>query len=460
MAHFDTVVIGAGPGGYVAAIRAAQLGQKVLIVEKEYLGGVCSNVGCIPSKALIAVGHKYKQMNKASDMGVFIKNVHLDFAKVQQFKDAVVKRLTGGIATLIKGNKIQAVFGNAYFINETNICVETSGITENYSFDYAIIATGSAPVELPAFKYSQRVINSTGALSLKQVPKSMVVIGGGVIGVELGGAYASFGTKVTILEGSEDLFSGGFEAEMTSIVKKDLESKGVEVITKAFAREVEETTNEVVVTFEANREEKRIKAEYVLVAIGRSPNTSNIGLKNLSVNITERGLIVIDKQCRTNVQRIFAIGDVVAGPQLAHKASYEGKVAAEAIAGHPSEIDYIALPSVVFSDPELATVGYTETAARKDGIAIKTVHYPFSTNGRALIMKQSAGFVKLVVRKTDATLIGAQIVGPNASTLISELGLAIETGLTVDDIAMTIHAHLSLSEVAMEAAEKMSRQLK
>ena len=337
----DTLVIGAGPGGYVAAIRAAQLGQKVTVVEKGTVGGVCLNVGCIPSKALISAGHRFHDAQHSEDMGITAEHVKLDFSKVQEWKGSIVNKLTSGVSGLLKGNGVEVVSGEAYFVDTNNVRVMTETSAQTYTFKNVIIATGSSPIEIPAFKYSKRIINSTGALALEEVPASLVVIGGGVIGVELGGAYANMGTKLTILEGADDILSGGYEKAMTQVVKKNLKSKGAEIVTKALAKGVEETETGVIVTYEVKGEEKKVEADYVLVTVGRRPNTAEMGLEQVGVQLTDRGLIEIDKQCRTNVPNIYAIGDIVAGPQLAHKASYEGKIAAEAIAGQPSEIDYL-----------------------------------------------------------------------------------------------------------------------
>ncbi len=449
----DTLVIGAGPGGYVAAIRAAQLGQKVTVVEKGTVGGVCLNVGCIPSKALISAGHRFHDAQHSEDMGITAEHVKLDFSKVQEWKGSIVNKLTSGVSGLLKGNGVEVVSGEAYFVDTNNVRVMTETSAQTYTFKNVIIATGSSPIEIPAFKYSKRIINSTGALALEEVPASLVVIGGGVIGVELGGAYANMGTKLTILEGADDILSGGYEKAMTQVVKKNLKNKGAEIVTKALAKGVEETETGVVVTYEVKGEEKKVEADYVLVTVGRRPNTAEMGLEQVGVQLSERGLIEIDKQCRTNVPNIYAIGDIVAGPQLAHKASYEGKIAAEAIAGHPSEIDYLGIPAVVFSEPELATVGYDEKGAKEAGIEAVASKFPFAANGRALSLNATDGFVKLVTRKEDGLVIGAQIAGPSASDMIAELGLAIEAGMTAEDIAMTIHAHPSLGEITMEAAE-------
>ena len=449
----DTIVIGAGPGGYVAAIRAAQLGQKVTIVEKGELGGVCLNVGCIPSKALITAGHRYETAKHSDDIGISAENVTVDFSKVQEWKGQVVNKLTSGVAGLLKGNKVDIVKGEAYFVDANTLRVMNETSAQTYTFKNAILATGSRPVEIPTFKFSKRVINSTGALNLPEDPKKLVVIGGGVIGVELGTAYANFGTEVTILEGSSELFAGAFEKQMTTLVSRNLKKKGAEIVTNALAKGVEEKEDGVIVTYEVKGEEKTVEADYVLVTVGRRPNTDELGLEQVGVEMTDRGLVKIDKQCRTNVSSIYAIGDIVEGPQLAHKASYEGKIAAEAISGHPSEIDYLGIPAVVFSEPELATVGYNEKQAKDEGLEVVAAKFPFAANGRALALNNSDGFLKLITRKEDGLVIGGQIAGASASDMISEIGLAIEAGMTAEDIAMTIHAHPTLGEITMEAAE-------
>ncbi len=448
----DTLVIGSGPGGYVAAIRAAQLGQKVTIVEKGDLGGVCLNVGCIPSKALISVGQRFVNAQESDAMGITATDVKLDFSKAQEFKNSVVTRLTGGVAGLLKGNKVDVVNGEAFFVDDNTVRVMDENSAQTYKFKNAIVATGSRPVEIPSFKFSKRVLSSTSALSLEEVPGKLVVIGGGYIGTELGSAYANLGAEVTIIEGANDILAG-FEKQMTQIVKKGLKKKGVTIVTKASAKGVEETDTGVKVTYEAKGEEVVVEADYVLVTVGRRPNTDELGLEQAGVKMSERGLVEVDKQCRTNVSSIYAIGDIVAGPQLAHKASYEAKIAAEAISGQKSEVDYLAIPAVCFTDPELATVGLNEQQAKDEGYEVSAGRFPYAANGRAIALDKTDGFVKLVARKEDGLLLGAQIVGENASDMISELGLAIEAGMTLEDIAMTIHAHPTLGEITMEAAE-------
>ncbi|EEO6566501.1 dihydrolipoyl dehydrogenase [Listeria monocytogenes] len=448
----DTIVIGAGPGGYVAAIRAAQLGQKVTIIEKEYYGGVCLNVGCIPSKALITIGHRFKEAGHSDNMGITADNVNLDFTKAQEWKGGVVNKLTSGVKGLLKKNKVEMLEGEAFFVDDHSLRVIHPDSAQTYTFNNVIIATGSRPIEIPGFKYGKRVLSSTGALALTEVPKKLVVIGGGYIGTELGGAFANLGTELTILEGGPEILPT-YEKDMVSLVKRNLKSKNVEMVTKALAKSAEETESGVKVTYEANGETKTIEADYVLVTVGRRPNTDEIGLEQAGVKVTERGLVEVDKQGRSNVSNIFAIGDIVPGVPLAHKASYEAKIAAEAIAGEKSENDYTALPAVVFSDPELATVGLTEKEAKEKGFDVKAAKFPFGGNGRALSLDAPEGFVRLVTRKEDGLVIGAQVAGMNASDIISEIGLAIESGITAEDIALTIHAHPSLGELTMEAAE-------
>jgi dihydrolipoamide dehydrogenase len=448
----DVLVIGAGPGGYVAAIRAAQLGKTVAVVEKAELGGVCLNVGCIPSKAMIHAAHTYEHTKHTESMGITMENVKVDFAKVQEWKGGIVKQLTGGVGSLFKGNKIQVIPGEALFVSENEVRVFHGYDVNRYRFQHCIIATGSRPIELPAFPFGKRVLSSTEALGLTELPKSLVVIGGGYIGIELGTVFAKFGTQVTVLEGSDQILPG-FEPDMPRLVERKLKKLGVTIHTKALAQGMEETENGVIVTAEVKGEQKQIEAEYVLVTVGRRPNTDELGIRDIGINMTDRGLIVIDKQGRTNIPNVYAIGDIVAGPALAHKASYEGKVAAEAIAGHPAEVDYKAIPAVVFCDPEIASVGINEKEAKEKGIDYVTGRFPFAANGRALSVNAGEGYVKLIAEKGTNLVLGAQIVGPEASNIIAEIGLAIEMGATLEDIELTIHAHPTLGEVTMEAAE-------
>ncbi|PSL50849.1 dihydrolipoamide dehydrogenase [Salsuginibacillus halophilus] len=452
--EIDTLVVGAGPGGYVAAIRAAQLGQKVTIVEKGNLGGVCLNVGCVPSKALIEAGHKYESVSEGyDDMGITSEGAKLDFSKVQEWKNSVVQKLTGGVEGLLKGNNVNIVHGEVYFSDDSTVKVSQDEYSsQTYKFNNCIVATGSRPIELPTFKYSDRVLDSTKALELQDVPEKLVVIGGGYIGVELAGAYASLGTEVTVLEGGSRILAG-FEKQMAQLVQRSLKKKGVTFATEAKATGVEESDSGVKVSAEVKGEEQTYDADYVLVCVGRKPNTDELGLEQLGVKMSDNGLIEVDKQCRTSVSNIYAIGDIIDGPPLAHKASYEGKVAAEVISGEASEVDYLGIPLVAFSEPELASVGYTEAEAKEAGFDAVGSKFPFQANGRALSLNASDGFLKLVTRKDDGLVIGGQVAGPNASDMIAEVGLAIEAGMTAEDLAMTIHAHPTMGEITMEAAE-------
>lgn len=450
--QLDVLVIGSGPGGYVAAIRAAQLGKNVVIADKDTVGGVCLNRGCIPSKALISVAHQYEMMNHSNEIGLQAEKVQIDFTKVQEWKKSVIQKLTGGVSSLLKGNKIQKLHGEASFVSDNVVCVKNGDDSKFYRFNHCIIATGSRPVELKSFPYQGRIISSTEALELNEIPKSMVVIGGGYIGIELGQTYAKLGTKVTILEGSDSILPG-FEKELSRFVGRKLKKLGVEVCTEAIAKDSKQTDSDLTVTYMSKGEEQKVAGEYLLVTVGRRPNIDNLGLESINMKMTDRGFIKVDHQCKTSVPNIYAIGDIVEGPALAHKASYEGKIAAEVIAGKSSIVNYKMIPVVVFSDPEIASVGLNETEAKKQGFSVTIGKFPYAANGRALSLNAGDGFVKIIGEKETGVVLGAQIVGPEASNLIGELGLAIETGNTLENIAHTIHAHPSLGEIIMEAAE-------
>lgn len=448
----DVIVIGSGPGGYVAAIRAAQLGKSVVVVDQAEVGGACLNRGCIPSKALISAAAQYESMSAPNPMGISADGVQIDFTKVQEWKNGIVNKLTGGVASLLKGNKIEFVQGEAFFVNEEVISVASESDAAQYKFNHCIIATGSRPVELKPFPFGKRILSSTEALQLTEIPESMIVIGGGYIGIELGQTFAKLGTKITILEGHESILPG-FEKELSRTVEKNLKAKGTEIINKAMAKSSAQTDTDITVTFEVEGAEKQVTAQYLLVTVGRRPNTDELGLQGIGVELDDRGLVRIDEQCRTNKANIYAIGDIVEGPALAHKASYEGKVAAEAIAGQTSVVDYRAIPAVVFSDPEIASVGLNETEAKEQGYKVKVGKFNYAVNGRAMSLNASDGFVKLIGDEETGLILGAQITGYEASNLISEIGLAIEMGTTLEDLALTIHAHPTLGEMVMEAAE-------
>lgn len=449
----DTLVVGAGPGGYVAAIRAAQLGQKVLIVDKSELGGVCLNRGCIPSKALISAAHQYESAQHADAFGITAENVKVDFKKTQEFKNGVVKKMTQGVSGLLKGNKVEVFSGEVMFINDSEARCFNEHESPRYRFKNCILATGSRPIELKPFPFGGRILSSTEALELQEIPGSLVVIGGGYIGAELGQMFSKFGTKVTIIEGMDSVLPG-FDKDMTRLVAKNMAKTGIEIVANAKAESAEQTDKNVTVKYSVNGESKEITADYLLVTVGRRPNTDgDLGLDLAGVELTDRGLVKVDHQGRTSNPKIFAIGDIVAGPALAHKASYEGKVAAEAISGLPSVVDYKAIPAVVFTDPECSSVGYTEKEAKEKGINVKAGKFPFAGNGRATSLNQPDGFIKIVANADNNVVLGAQIVGIEASNLIAELGLAVEMGATLEDISLTIHAHPTLGEIVMETAE-------
>lgn len=451
--ELDTVVIGAGPGGYVAAIRAAQMGQKVAVVEREQVGGVCLNVGCIPSKALISAGHRYQEAMHSEKLGITAENVQLDFTQMQAWKDqAVVHKLTSGVSHLLKKHKIELLKGEAFFVDEHHLRVIHEDTAQSYSFNHAIIATGSRPIEIPGFSFGERILDSTGGLNLPKVPKHLTVIGGGYIGCELAGAYANLGAQVTILEGSPTILPN-FEADMVALVLANFKRMNVQVITNALAKKAVTKDELVTVTYTVDGQEQSIQTDYVMVTVGRRPNTDDLGLELAGIELDERGLAKVDQQGRTTTNNIFAIGDIVPGLALAHKASYEGKIAAEAIAGKKVAVDYRAMPAVCFTDPELATVGLTMAEAQAKGMSVKAVKFPFAGNGRALSLDRPEGFIRLVTTENDQTLVGAQLAGVGASDLIAELTLAIESGMNAEDLALTIHPHPTISETVMDAAE-------
>lgn len=450
----DVVVVGAGPGGYVAAIRAAQLGKSVIIVEKDQVGGVCLNRGCIPSKAIISASERYMHIKEAGNIGIEVSGeVNVNMPKLIEWKNGVVKKLTGGVSQLLKGNKIEVATGDAFFTSPNSLRVVTDTSSQSYKFNDVIIATGSRPAELKILPFDgKRILSSTEALNLQEVPNRLIVVGGGYIGLELGTAFAKLGAEVTILEGTQSLLPGT-DSMLTKMVTRKLKKLGVTVITEAMVQDGEVKGDEVTVRATVKGEEKSFTADYALVSIGRKPNTEDIGLDLIGLELDDRGFIKIDKQCRTNLDHVYAIGDCAGGALLAHKASYEGKIAAEVVAGMNSVIDYQAMPFVIFSDPEIAYTGLTEEQAKAEGYDPVTSRFAFAANGRALSMENADGFVQIVADKETKQVLGVQIVGPEASSLISEGVFAIEMGANAEDIALTIHAHPTLPETFMEAAE-------
>ena len=450
----DVVVLGSGPAGYVCAIRLAQLGKKVTVVDRAEIGGVCLNRGCIPSKALIYAGTMYEKAQHMSEMGIEFKGATLNMSKLMTWKESVVKKLTGGVGQLLKANGCEVIAGDAKFTGPKSMEVKTSNGTRTVNFNQCVIATGSRPSNLPGFTVDQeRVVDSTGALNLKSVPKTMLCIGGGYIGLELGTFYAKVGTKVTVVEAGKALL-GIVDPDLTRVVTKNLTKRGVDIKLSTLVQGSKVGKNDVEVTFkDADGKTFSEKFDVVLVTIGRKPNSDGIGLEKTGVKLDQHGFIVVDAQRKTNVPSLYAIGDIAGQPLLAHKGSKEGIVAAEAIAGKKTAYDVQAMPAVIFTDPEIATVGLTDVEAKAKGYDVQVGTFPFVANGRALSVAESDGLVKMIGDRKTGRLLGVHIVGPEASNLISEAALALEMGALVEDLALTVHPHPTLPETLMEAAE-------
>lgn len=453
----DVVVLGAGPAGYVCAIRLAQLGKKVTIVDRDEVGGVCLNRGCIPSKALIYAGTLFEKLSHAAEMGINVKGASVDLPKLMSWKGTVVKKLTSGVAGLLKANGCTVISGDAKFTGPRTLEVKSGSNLTNLTFNQIVIAAGSRPTKLPGIEIDQkRIVDSTGALSLQEIPKTMLCIGGGYIGLELGTFYAKVGTKVTVVEAGPGLL-GGVDPDLTKVVAKRLQKLGVEVLTSTQVKQVKNNKKSIEVTFASGGpsggKDKTQSFDIALVTIGRTPNSDQLGLEKAGLKTDAKGFLTVDAQRRTSVPHIFAIGDIAGQPLLAHKGSKEGMVAAEAIAGKRTVYDVQAMPAVIFTDPEIATVGLTDAQAREKGIEPTVGTFPFAANGRALSVSEPDGFVKMVGDAKTGRLLGVHIVGAEASNLIAEATLAIEMGAQVEDLALTVHAHPTLPETLMEAAE-------
>ncbi|MCS7274910.1 MAG: dihydrolipoyl dehydrogenase [Candidatus Bipolaricaulota bacterium] len=450
----EVLVVGGGPGGYVAAIRAAQLGKDVTLVEKENLGGVCLNVGCIPSKALIYAAYLYKKIQHAEEFGISVKDVQVNLERLQAWKESVVQKLTGGVKQLCEGNGVSVIKGKATFISQKKCLVESEHGTQALEFKDCIIATGSVPMTIPGLEIDgEIVLDSTGALALKKLPESLIVIGGGYIGLELGMVYAKFGSRVTVVEMLDNLLPGT-DPELTRLVVRKAKELKMELYLKSQAKELKRGKSGAQLAVQTPDGEKKLEAEKVLVSIGRKPHTPpDLGLEKLGVRPDAKGFLRTDKQMRTSVPHIYAIGDVAGPPLLAHKASHEGLVAAEAICGHKSAADWQTVPAVIFTDPEIAYAGLSESEAQQAGYKTITGKFPFAALGRALTLGETDGFIKIIADAETNVVLGVQIVGPEASTMISEAVLAIEMGATLEDLALSIHPHPTLPEGLMEAAE-------
>lgn len=453
-AETDVLVIGGGPGGYVAAIRAAQRGLDVTLVEKDAVGGTCLNYGCIPSKALITATGVARQAAEAERMGVRA-DPEVDVERMVSWKDGVVDQLTGGVESLCDANGVTVVDGLARFADDREVTVELAdGGTARVRFGDCIVATGSRPIEIPGFAFDDfPVLDSRAALSLSSAPESLVICGAGYIGLELAGVFADLGTDVTVVEMLDEALPM-YEADLTEPVTDSLESRGVTFRFGEAATEWWPTKRRLQVATEtADGETATYTADRVLVAVGRQPVTDTLGPDVVGLEPDENGFLATDDQCRTDVEHVYAVGDVAGEPLLAHKASAEGIAAAEAIAGEDVSYDPRAVPAVVFTDPEVASVGLTEKAAADAGHDTVVGRFPLRSSGRAMTLDQTEGFVELVADSESERILGGRMVGPEAAEVIAEVGLAVEQGLALRDVASTIHAHPTLSESVMEAAE-------
>jgi dihydrolipoyl dehydrogenase len=449
----DVVVLGAGPAGYVAAIRLAQYGKTVICVEEDSLGGTCLNVGCVPSKALISAGHFMEKVKGAADMGFTVQTPQLDLGKLIGWKDGIVKRLTGGIGMLFKKRKVEWLKGTAKLQNANTVVVQTAEGAVTVRARDIVIATGSEAAGIPGFEFCDQVWSSTEALSPKSLPKKLVVIGGGVIGLELGMFYAHVGTEVTVIEYMEQILPGA-DPELLKVVQRKAKKMGIKIHTGAAAKNWEKCGAGVIVEAEIKGKLQSFEADAILLTTGRRPRTKGLGLEAVGIQTDKAGFIKVDGQCQTKTPHIYAIGDITHGPMLAHKGSAQGLVAAGAICAKPGATwDHLVVPAVIFTDPEIAWVGLSEAEAKQQGIEVKVGRFNFGANGRAMSLQSTDGLIKVVTNAKDDTIIGVHMVGPNVTDLISEAALAMESGLTAEDIALTIHPHPTLSEVFFEAAE-------
>lgn len=452
--HAELLVLGSGPGGYTAAFRAADLGLQTVLVERNpTLGGVCLNVGCIPSKALLHAAKVITEAEEMAHFGVSFAKPKVDVDGLRGWKESVVKKLTGGLSGLAKGRKVQVVEGTGQFASPNMLRVQTSDGEKMVSFDQCVIAAGSEPVTLPFIPHDDpRVIDSTGALELADIPKRLLVLGGGIIGLEMGTVYDALGAKITVVELMDQLIPGA-DKDIVKPLHKRIEGRFESILLKTKVTAVEAEKKGLKVTFEGPDGTSTDTFDKVLVAVGRRPNGKLIGLENAGVTVDEAGFVPADNQMRTNQPHIFAIGDIIGQPMLAHKAVHEGKVAAEVAAGHKRAFDARVIPSVAYTDPEVAWVGMTESQAKTAGIKFGKGVFPWAASGRSLSLGRDEGITKVLFDEADDRVIGAGIVGPNAGDLIAEVALAIEMGSDATDLGHTIHPHPTLSETVNFAAE-------
>ena len=450
MTNYDVIVIGSGPGGYVSAIRCAQLGLKTAIVEgRDTLGGTCLNVGCIPSKALLHASHSYHEATHNFDkMGLIINNPKIDFDKMQNYKNDVISQNTKGIEFLLKKNKIDWLKGWAKIVNKNQVTVGEN----TYDTKNIVIASGSEPSTIPNVEIDEnRIVNSTGALSLSKIPKSMIVIGAGVIGLEMGSIYSRLGTDVTVIE-YMDHITPGMDLEISKNFQRTLKKQGLKFIMGAAVKSANSTKTKANVIYKKADAEIKIEAEIVLVSTGRKPFTNGLNFLEIGGELTARGQIKTNNKWQTSVEGIYAIGDAIAGPMLAHKAEDEGMAVAEVIAGKHGHVNYDVIPGVIYTTPEVANVGKTEEELKDAGIDYKVGKFSFMGNGRAKAVFQGEGFVKLLADATTDRILGCHLIGPAAGDLIHEICVAMEFGASAQDIAMTCHAHPTFSEAMREAA--------
>jgi len=453
MSKRKVVVIGAGPAGYVCGIRLAQLGQDVTVVEKQYWGGTCLNVGCIPSKALIAAGALIERIKHADAMGIQVSEPKLDVAKLVEWKEGIVTKLTGGVASLLKNYGAKTVLGTAKIVGKGKVEVTGEGGNQTLECDDIVIATGSEPINIPGFTCDEKdVWSSTGALKPTAIPAHLAVIGGGYIGLELGMMYAKLGSKVTVLEATSGLLPGQ-ERDCVKVIERSAKKMGITVHTETFAKSYERKGQKLVMTIEKQGKKETFECDQILSTVGRRPYSKDLGLESVGLTPTKQGFLEVDKQLRTKVPGIYAVGDIAGQPMLAHKGSKEGLVCAAVIAGQKDEYDARCVPAVIFTAPEMASVGLTEDQVKEKGIEYKTGQFPFAASGRAMTLMETDGFVKIISDAKTDEVLGVHMVGPEVTELIAEAALAIELGATVEDIARTIHAHPTLPEAMMEAAE-------
>jgi dihydrolipoamide dehydrogenase len=453
---YDAIVIGAGPGGYPAAIRMGQLKQKVVCIEMDEPGGVCLNWGCIPSKALIQASHVYEHTKGSANIGIKVSGVELDPNALQDWKSGIVKKLTGGVRGLLRANGAELVLGRATLKGPKTVEVELrEGGKETFEATKAIVlATGASTIEIPTFKFDgKQIIGAKEGVSLREIPKRLLVIGGGIIGLELGTVYQKFGSELTVVEALPQLLTG-VDPEAAAVVEKRLVKHGAKIFKNAKALGYEKQADgSLAVRVDVGGKQETLIADVVLVAVGMRPNSKNLGLEAVGVTVDQRGFIPTDAVGRTNVPSIFAIGDVTAPPLLAHKATKEGEVAAEVIAGHKAAKDWVSIPGAIFTDPEIGMVGLTEAEAKAKGYETLIGKMPFAASGRAMAARETDGFVKVVADKKTHQILGWHIVGPAATDMISEGVLSLEMAAVLEDVGLTVHPHPTLGEAVMVASQ-------